>query len=179
VLYFSPYVCHYAIREKREMSSRSQLEKKIESQRQEITELESKILEKRAFLQGLQEALRFMPRDELDESKPPQELRPGSGMAKVKALLKKVGHPMYIEDILKGIGKECNKANKVSLGGSLARYARRGETFVRTAPNTFGLIEHTSSRSQPEDEPPEDFGMEEEDQDGDLLPEEDDLPFKQ
>ena len=39
------------------------------------------------------------------------------------------------------MGKPVDKKNRLSVIGSLSSYARKNEIFVRTAPNTFGLLE--------------------------------------
>ena len=148
------------------MNIRPQLERKIEAKVKEINEVEAQLREAKAYLQGLQEVLRMLPRDATSEDKPDrsseQLLRTGSDMAKTRDLLRKVGKPLHITDILKGIGKEINKSSRVSVSGSLGNYARRNEIFTRTAPNTFGLIEfeQTASTTEMGDEPPEGFGTE-------------------
>jgi hypothetical protein len=144
------------------MSIRSQIEKKIENKRQEIVELEAKLREANAFLQGLQEAMKVLPREgkEEDERSPEQILRAGSNVAKARDYLRRVGRPMHITEILKNIGLEVTKKNRVSMSGSLGSYARRGLIFTHTGPNAFGLIEFSSPHA--EEEPPDDFGIEDE-----------------
>lgn len=141
------------------MSIRSQLEKKIENKFRDIEEMELILREQRAFLAGMQEALKGLPKDNGDERKSGQILRPGSDMAKARDYLKLVGTPLYITEILKGIGKELTKKHRISVGGSLSMYARKNEIFSKTAPNTFGLIEFDN---RADDEPPEGFGTMEE-----------------
>jgi hypothetical protein len=82
-------------------------------------------------------------------------------MAKIRDFLLKSEKPMYIEDILKGIGLEVNKANRGSISGSLGNYARKGEIFTALGKNIFGLAEFKKPPSDSE-EPPEDFGLEDE-----------------
>lgn len=141
------------------MSIRSQLEKKIENKKQEIAESEAKLREANAFLQGLQEALKILPREEREEEErsPEQILRPGSNMAKAKDYLQKIGRPAHVTEILKNIGLEVTKKKRVSISGSLGSYARKGLIFSHKGPNSFGLIEF--GNSHPEEEPPADFGM--------------------
>jgi hypothetical protein len=152
------------------MNIRPQLEKKIENKRQEIADLEGKLREASAFLQGLQEALRMLPKEGNGEEKPPdQVLRAGSNMAKARDYLRKMGKPMHVAEILKGIGTEVDKKNKVSLSGSLGTYARRRIIFTSQGANVFGLIEFENKdtlHSEPDpldefnSEPPDGFGME-------------------
>jgi len=37
--------------------------------------------------------------------------------------------------------KENTKSNRISVSGSLGAYCRKSEVFIKTAPNTFGLLE--------------------------------------
>jgi len=144
------------------MGVRAQLERKIENKRLEILEYESKLREATAFLHGLQEALKVLPREGGPSSV--QILRPGSDMAKARDFLATLGRPAYIAEILEGIGigRTGDKPKKSSVGSSLASYARKGEIFKRTAPNTFALIgcEEESTASMNQSEPPSDFGSE-------------------
>jgi hypothetical protein len=151
------------------MGVREQLEKKIENKRLEIQEYETKIREANAFLQGLQEAIRMLPRDTGSNVSTAQNLRPGSDMAKVRDFLANLGRPAYITEILEGIGKSAAKLKDSSVGNSLASYARKGEIFKRTAPNTFALINSTSVVSvdkSAKQEPPDSFGSEEQEPGG-------------
>jgi hypothetical protein len=148
------------------MGVREQIEKRIENKRQENIGLEDLIRANEAFIAGLQEALKLMPKEAAQERSPEQILRPGSVMAKVRDLLNERREPLYINDILKGIGKEMSKKNRISIGGSLGNYVRRNEIFTRPAPNTYGLLEFeieiddkdTQTSINEEDEPPEGFG---------------------
>ncbi|MBP9664223.1 MAG: hypothetical protein KBD94_06340 [Pyrinomonadaceae bacterium] len=116
------------------------LERKIEAARQEISRLEADLIEKRAFLQGLQEAQKLFPKSP-QIGKGETVLRAGSDMAKARDFLRSTGRPIHITDILTGIGKENTKQNRLSVSSSLAGYARRGEIFTKSGPNTFGLVD--------------------------------------
>lgn len=143
------------------MSIRSQLEKKIENKRLEIVEIEARLREEKGFLQGLQEALKVLPKEGAEERKSEQLLRPGSNMAKAREYLRQYGKPAYIADILKGIGVETTKGNRASISGSLGNYARKREIFTALGQNIFGLIEFKEPREPDDsDEPPDDFGLE-------------------
>lgn len=144
------------------MSIKTQLEKKIQSKTLEIAELEAKIREARAYLQGLQDVVRMLPREGADDQPSEQILRKGSDMDKTRDLLRKVGKPLYIDEILKGIGKENTPSLRKSLSSSLNVYVGKGEIFSRTAPNTYSLVgmEDNGDDKLPEDEePPDDFGI--------------------
>jgi len=145
------------------MSIRLQLEKKVENKKQEISELESKLREANAFLQGLQEALKILPREGIGEDRAPEQiLRLGSNMAKIRDYLRKIGKPAHISELLKHLDLEASRNNRASISGSLGSYARKGTIFTHTGPNVFGLVEFGGSQS--EDEPPDDFGMDEEEE---------------
>lgn len=123
------------------MGLREKLEDRVKRKQQEIHEYELKIAESRAYVDGLQEALRLLPRN-AGESAGGDEavLRTGSRIYKTMELLKREGKPMHVSDILSGLGVEPTKKERVSLSGSLGAYVRRGEIFDRPAPNVFGLI---------------------------------------
>ncbi len=135
------------------------LERKIEQQRQEIAKMESEVLEKRAFLQGMIEALKLFPKAG-NESKQETVLRPGSDMAQAREFLALHGRPAHVTEILQGIGKENTKTNRLSLSSSLASYARKEEIFAKTSPNTFTLIGMEIEQEASTD-PPEAFGSSE------------------
>ena len=119
------------------MRIRRELERKISKKEEEIAALEKQVTEAKAFLEGLKEALKSVPKIVDPEE---ASLRVGSDLAKTKEFLQKHGKPAHIAQILAGIGKEDNKKNRTSLSGSLGSYARKGQIFVRTVPYTFGLI---------------------------------------
>lgn len=136
------------------MGMKERLEDKIKRKEQEIIEFQAKIREANAYIQALQEAAKLLPREEARNSKGEAVLRPGGSAHKAFLALQTAGKSMHITEVLKAIGMPNNKTNRISLGGTLARYSRNKEVFARTGPNTFGLIESGTS-----DEPPEDFGM--------------------
>ena len=140
------------------MRLRGQLEKKIESKKVELQELEAKIREANAFILGMAEALKMLPKEGVDDKNVEQTLRPGSNVALARDYLRKAGKPLHISEILKGIGIDVNKTNRISVSGSLGSYARKKVIFTHTGPKCFGLAEFDSS--QIEDEPPSDFGIE-------------------
>lgn len=135
------------------MGLRNQLERRIQAKNQEILRLDNELREARSYVQGLQDALRLLPRDG-DSSNLGKMLRPGSDMAKAREALLKEGKALHIDVLLKGIGK--GKEHKASVAGSLGNYVRKNEIFTRPQPNTFGLKEFDI---QVEEEPPDDFGI--------------------
>ena len=49
--------------------------------------------------------------------------------------------PLHVAELLKLMHDENSKKARVSLAGSLRNYCGRGEVFVKTGPNCYGLIE--------------------------------------
>jgi len=135
------------------MGMREKLDEKIKRKEQEILEFEAKIREARAYIQALHEAAKLLPREEAKNGNAETMLRPGGSAYKAFKALQEAGRPLHIKDILKAIGIPNNKTNRISLGGTLARYSRNNDIFKRTAPNTFALLEGG------DEEPPENFGV--------------------
>jgi hypothetical protein len=119
------------------------LQKQIEKKRSEIASREKQLDAERSFLLGLEAALKTISKTSLSTDLQVSEKKPraGSEIAQCLDVLKLSGKPMHVDALLAAIGKEVNKANRVSLSGSLAGYACDGKWFIRAAtPNTFGLI---------------------------------------
>ena len=154
------------------MGLREKLEDKNKKKEEEIQGLESKISEAKAYVQGLQEAMRLLPRDSTGRKSAESSLRPGSKVYKTLEFLKKKGKPMHITEILKGIGLGTTKNEKVSLSGSLGWYVRNNEIFDRPSPNTFGLLSIDKDSLL---EPPDEFGLEAEEEKKEFS--EEDIPF--
>jgi len=125
------------------MSSKKKLQDRIDRKNKEIQDLEDKIKESKSYVQGMMEALKFLPDDDEDvhERNKNFSLREGTEVAKARDILREAGRALHVMEILKQLGKEQNKKNRVSLAGSMAGYVRKGQVFTKTAPNTFGLIE--------------------------------------
>lgn len=116
---------------------------KIKKQEQEIAslklqkqEIENKIEKAISYLNGMEDAYKELTKKPVEIT-----LREGTDIFKVRDLLLKVGHPLHIKDILKGMGKEVTSNTRVSLSGSINSYAKKSQIFIKTNPNTFGLIE--------------------------------------
>jgi Mg2+ and Co2+ transporter CorA len=122
------------------MSVRSKIERKIQEKLEEITECEQRIAKHRAYIEGLQDALKLHPKENEPSVDSSYSLRPGSEMARVQDLIAKADQPLHISDILKGLQKEDTAKNRASVSGSLSNYARQGKVFTKPSPNTFGLI---------------------------------------
>ena len=142
------------------MGLREELAKRVERKQQEIQELELKIREANAYVQGLQDTLKLLPKETANgQPAGPVTLRAGSDVARTQEAIRKAGKSLHLLEILKAIGKPQDKKNRLALAGSLSRYARSGQVFVKTGPNTFGLLE-LGSRPDANGtaEPPDDFG---------------------
>jgi hypothetical protein len=151
------------------MGAREEVLKKIDRKEHEIKDLELRVREARAFIQGMEEVLKLLPKESAAKD-PEQILRPGSAIFNAREAIKRAGKPIHISELLKALNMEINKKNRLSLSGSLSGYARRGEVFTRPAPNTFGLVElGQQSKPQSISEPPEDFGEPEGEPELDLL----------
>jgi hypothetical protein len=144
-------------------SSRRQIEKLIDKSEMEIFELSKSIDMKIAYVQGLRDTLKYLPKEAEDSGE--SQLRPGTALAKAYELLCAQGKPLHILELLKLLGKEPTNQNRVSLSGSIGFYVRKKQFFTRPAPNTFGAIEQPEDQQRngsSSDEPPEGFGIEEE-----------------
>lgn len=141
------------------MGLREDIQKRIEKKQQELVDREMAFTIERAsaaaYIQAMQDMLKSLPRDPSDARSPDQVLRHGSAMAQAREAIQKAGKPLHITDILRAIGRPVDKETRLSIGGSIANYVRRGEIFTRTAPNTFGL---TGMNYDTPQEPPADFG---------------------
>lgn len=137
------------------MGIRNNFEKLINKKQDEINALELQVREARAYIQALQDSMKFLPRDGNGATE--HTLRPGTALAKARDAIKAAGEPVAIADILKAIGKPQDKKHRLSLAGTLSGYAKNGKIFTRTAPNTFGILEFGSAPTE-EQELPEEFG---------------------
>ncbi len=114
--------------------------KELEKVDQDLFRLAQHKVELEKVISGLEIAAEALPREET-EKKAEKELRNGSDMFKVRAILKAIGKPLHIDKIIERLGESPSKTKKQSLVGQLGAYVRREEIFTRPAPNTFGLYE--------------------------------------
>lgn len=137
------------------MNTPGELGKRIERERKKVAELRNEILRRESFLQGLLAAQEMLSSPNGD-SGGKETLRAGGDVMKTQKLLSSVGKPLHLGQILQGIGKEDTKANRASLGSSLARYARKGEIFQRGPnPNEFTVITSAGSQGSSEEDVPD------------------------
>jgi hypothetical protein len=156
------------------MGVRESLQRLIERKQGEVRELEMKVREANAYLQALQDSLRLIPKEADAPVSGEFSLRPGSTLAKVRAVIQANGAPMHINEILKSLNKPVDLATRTSLVGTLGSYSRKNRIFSRPAPNTFGLLEADQNRTTTDDDIPSSFGKMD-----DAIPEmtDDDIPF--
>jgi hypothetical protein len=148
------------------MSIRTDLEKRIEKERQKIADMRRDLEKTESFAQGLQEALRLLPKDDQGSRQGVQgrttaTFRRGSDVEKAYNVLRSAGVEMHISEILLKIGKEDTKPNRMNLSSSLSRYVRDAQIFTRPNPNSFGLVEHTTPPLALVGQLPPEFGTEE------------------
>lgn len=126
------------------LKNEKKLQSEIDSLQKEKSDLEAKINQINSDLEKKQALLdlTLSYKEDIDESQIQKtfQLQAGSDLAKVKKLIEKNRKPLYIKDILKGLGIEDTRNKRSSLGGSLNTYSKEGKIFEKTAPNTFGLI---------------------------------------
>jgi len=142
------------------MGIREELQKRIDKKEEELHELELKIREGESYIQALQETMKLLPREGTSEF----TLRPGTNLARARDAIKGAGRPLHITEILSAMGQENSKDKRLALSGTISAYVRKNEVFTRPAPNTFGLYELNPKNGIQSDEPPEGFGVLEDEQ---------------
>jgi len=142
------------------MDERSVIADRLHKKMQEVQSLEEKLRTAKIYVQALQDVMKAIGGQVTPtETKAERSLRAGSAVSQARDVILKAARPVHIAELLAGIGKEDTRDIRASLTSSLAAYVRRGEIFTRPAPNTYGLTElGHDSISEPEPEPPDDFG---------------------
>ena len=79
---------------------------------------------------------------ESENSNSPEKLKRGEGPAQTEKLLREMGEPLYIDDIVTALHARGVAVNKPSLIGTLSRRVNKQDTFTRLLdkPNTYGLL---------------------------------------
>ena len=139
------------------MSVRTEIEKRIERKRRDLEELEQKSREARIYIQALEDTLKILPREGVNNGNADSVLRPNSNVARARGAILRAGSPLHVSAILEALRKPPTKSARAAISGALGAYVRRGEIFTRPAPNTFGLVELDPRDEQ--EEPPEGFGL--------------------
>ena len=122
------------------MGIREKFEDRIRKKKEELRELEAQTRDLRVYIEAIEDSLKLLPKEDEEESPGEIELRHGSRPALVRDLLRAAGHPLHIGAILVGLEIENTKANRASVSGTIASYARQGQIFKKVGPNTFGLL---------------------------------------
>lgn len=121
------------------MTNIEALQRAVRKKEQEVERLKGNLSEAQTHLGGLRKALEIITKGSTDNSNGSEEsLRPGSTIAKVRDILSREG-PLHTSEIVKRLGRENTKQNRVSIAGSISAYVRDGRIFEKTAPNTFGV----------------------------------------
>jgi hypothetical protein len=153
------------------MGIKEDIEKRIEKERQKISDLRSQIELAESFVQGLQEALRLIPRS--DSTKHTQigfYFRSGDTKQAYEEL-KKSGKPMRIDEILRAIGKSDNRQNRASMASSLHRAAKKSGIIKKVGANTFAVSDMVIGINEEESVSlPDNFGSDRETQEPKDIP---------
>jgi len=141
------------------MDERKAIHEKLKKKEQEIQILEEKLRAARIYVQALQDVLKLVHPDSPPDTGE-SAMKSGSAVAKAREIIIQRGKPININDLIEAMGKAVTRESRASLTSSIAAYVRRGDTFTRPAPNTFGLVElgHTGPSEQPTHQPPHGFG---------------------
>jgi len=140
------------------VSEKKKVEDKLARKQREIVNLEQKIKDAKVYVRALKDVLRLMDGDSTSSSNE-SKLKEGSSAARAQQIILNIGRPLHIDDILVAMGKDITRGTKSSVTSALAAYARKGEIFIRTAANTFGLLELGHREEQERQaHPPENFG---------------------
>lgn len=142
------------------MNERQKIEARLRKKEQEIQNLAKRIEAGKVYVKALRDILKML--DNGSESEAAEStLRQGSAVAQARDVILQFGTPVHITALLNALGKPPTREARASLASSIAAYVRRGDIFVRTAPNTFGLAElgHTIVGENENSEPPAGFGQ--------------------
>jgi hypothetical protein len=127
---------------RRTLAKITEIQQRIAADQAELTALRGEIDE-------LRRALRLVAQVEADiaelqesrERKRP--IRSASTVGHAYRVLRMVGGPMHVDEIIKNISHMAGKpVSKATLVSNLSRYVKAGDTFTRTGANTFGLISY-------------------------------------
>jgi uncharacterized protein YpuA (DUF1002 family) len=94
-----------------------------------------------------QATLKIIDRFEQGGSRIPEKRT--SNMITVQNILNDAGHPLHISDIIdRAMEKYQVQLNRDSLVSAILKKINAGQTFIRTAPNTFALRTY-STKEEP------------------------------
>jgi hypothetical protein len=122
------------------MSAREDIEKRIEKEKQKVSDLQKQIERSNAFIQGMREALQLISGNIKVVESPKETSYFRAGDTKnAYEILKQTGKSMHIDELLNSIGKPVNKQTRASLGSSLRRVAKRSGIVKCIGNSTFSL----------------------------------------
>lgn len=104
----------------------------------EIARLQAELLAARARLQSLRRSIGTLESRLGDEPAADDRDDP---VLRIRGLIRQAGQPLYIDDILRGLGHPISRDAREELRALLRPWLRRGEVFTRPKPSTFGLVE--------------------------------------
>lgn len=101
----------------------------------EIARLEAELAAARAYVGLLERRLDAAERtlDDVEESADP--------VVVVRRMILEARQPLFIDEILRGLGRRVTREERDELRRLLLPWVRRKEIFTRPRPLTFGLIE--------------------------------------
>ena len=129
------------------MTDRNLIESRLRQKEREIQRLMASLREAEGYATALRELLGLEPASDK------------SMVEQARDIILEKGHSVHITELLRAMGREITRENRVSLTGALSAYVRRGDIFTKVGPNQFSLIE--LKRRQPkrtQSDPPENFG---------------------
>ncbi len=113
----------------------------IQSLKEDRQDLDAKISKCEAYIEGLGDAMRHLPKSDEDENAA-LRLRAGSSIDKIYRILQAKKEPMHINDLLAALGKPTDdKKVRQATVGPINQYVRQGRIFFRDKPSIFGLRE--------------------------------------
>jgi hypothetical protein len=134
-------------------NARKLFESRIAQEQAAEKEVESKISDSKTRKAALMEAAGIFSappvpaiktiRPARKEATKPKDLRPSSELFLVREIIRKVGKPMLLDDILIHLGRPGDKPKRSSLRGTMMGYAKLGHIFTleSKSPHIFGLLE--------------------------------------
>lgn len=131
---------------RRTLAKIAEIEKRILAEQLELAALRGEIEEIRAALKSdSTSTVAVDDRDAPEAGFRKRPIRDKSSVGWAKRVLKMNGGPMHVDDIIKNVQHMTGMpVNKTTIVSSLSKYVKAGDTFKRTAANTFALIEDSS-----------------------------------
>ena len=105
----------------------------------EIARLRAELAAAEAFLGSLRSSI-----EELEDRREPPAPEAADGpdpLAEVRKLIRTAGKPLYIDELLRGLGWPLSRESREEIRTLLRPWVRRGELFTRPRPSTYGLVE--------------------------------------